>query len=164
MLQVAHNGVRWYAGRRNGPEAYTMYVSGAQIGNDVNRPTWFHTFAVLFPLDGIGVNMAYAAAVIDPEHADSSPQEIYGIIRGFAPAERHIIHQRELADKLLPSASDTTRWGVALYQAQRDTLPVAMLCIGSTRDNRQRTAYMWTNVLVPPALAAQQFKLAISGM
>lgn len=136
---------------------FDMYVTGVPIHGNVDKPTRFHTYACLFPVQGTYVAMNTGEW---GEDCYVSPLEIRRIIADFTPPPEKVDAQRRIASEVFPGSSAAQRWTYACTLAEEFKLPVAFMAFGHTLRGGELSVYQGSAELAPLVRVAQQFKQA----
>lgn len=151
--------VLWHRGQLPPNESlprFDMYVTGIPIHGDVDEPTYFHTYACLYPAQGVYVAMNTA----EWEGYSVAPQEIRDTIAAFTPPPEKVEAQRRVAAEAFPGSSAAMRWRLACTLTDGLRLPVACMAFGHTQRGGKLSVYQISEELAPLVKVAQEFKRA----
>lgn len=160
MNSPTRKAVLWHQGQLSPSEnlsSYDLHIAGPKLPADGTRPTRFHTYACLFPEQGLYVAENTGAW---PGYGINAA-ELRQIIADAQVPEAKILDQDAIAAHYVgPGATAQFRWSAALAMAMAIRLPIGFYAVGNTADNNEQVVYLRVVALAPLAMVIKKFKEA----
>ncbi|HKX72663.1 MAG TPA: hypothetical protein VJM32_01475 [Candidatus Saccharimonadales bacterium] len=159
-MRTIERAIRWHLGQLPPNErvsCYDVHISGPMLHGDVVEPTMFHTYACLYPAEGLYIA---ANSGMWPGRGISAA-DLRKIIADTTISPEKVRDQDRVAEQYVgPGTSDVQRWALACATSVSFQLPVAMYMVGDTQAKGERVVYLRAIAIAPLGLAVAEFKRA----